>query len=83
MLFAHAVLLRELPVHGGALVIDVLVGTFLTDTAAYAGDVSSAARWRQHVAQQDGRGPRVGFVGGTMGFWFAGLTRTGCRGSTR
>src|SRR5215217_722591 len=34
---AHAVLLRELPLHGGALVIDVLVATFLTDTAAYAG----------------------------------------------
>ena len=35
--FAHAVLLRQLPLHGGALVIDVLVATFLTDTAAYAG----------------------------------------------
>ncbi|HYY74283.1 MAG TPA: phosphatidate cytidylyltransferase, partial [Solirubrobacterales bacterium] len=35
--FAHVVLLRELPGHGGALVIDVLVATFLTDTSAYAG----------------------------------------------
>jgi phosphatidate cytidylyltransferase len=34
--FAHAVLLRELP-HGNAVIIDVLVGTFLGDTAAYAG----------------------------------------------
>jgi phosphatidate cytidylyltransferase len=34
--FAHAVLLRELP-HGGAVIIDVLIGTFLGDTAAYAG----------------------------------------------
>jgi phosphatidate cytidylyltransferase len=34
--FAHAVLLRELP-HGGGIVIDVLLGTFLGDTAAYVG----------------------------------------------
>lgn len=33
---AHAVLLRELP-HGDAIVIDVLVGTFVGDTAAYFG----------------------------------------------
>ena len=35
--FAHAVLLRELPEHGAALLVDVLVGTFVADTAAYAG----------------------------------------------
>jgi phosphatidate cytidylyltransferase len=34
--FAHAVLLRDLP-HGNAILIDVLVGTFLGDTAAYLG----------------------------------------------
>jgi phosphatidate cytidylyltransferase len=34
--FAHAELLRELH-HGGAILIDVLVGTFLGDTAAYVG----------------------------------------------
>jgi phosphatidate cytidylyltransferase len=34
--FAHAVLLRQLP-HGGGIVIDVLVGTFLGDTGAYLG----------------------------------------------
>ncbi len=34
--FAHAVLLRRLP-HGNAVLIDVLIGTFLADTAAYAG----------------------------------------------
>jgi phosphatidate cytidylyltransferase len=33
---AHAVLLRELP-HGDAIVIDVLVGTFIGDTGAYLG----------------------------------------------
>jgi len=34
--FAHAELLRQLP-HGGAVMIDILVGTFLGDTAAYLG----------------------------------------------
>ncbi|MBK5110040.1 MAG: phosphatidate cytidylyltransferase [Thermoleophilia bacterium] len=32
----HAVLLRELPDHGGALLVNVLIGTFGTDTGAYA-----------------------------------------------
>jgi phosphatidate cytidylyltransferase len=36
MAFAHAVLLRQLP-HGNGIIIDVLVGTFLGDTAAYLG----------------------------------------------
>lgn len=34
--FAHAELLRQLP-HGNAVLIDVLLGTFLGDTAAYVG----------------------------------------------
>jgi phosphatidate cytidylyltransferase len=34
--FAHAALLRELP-HGNAVIIDVLIGTFVGDTAAYVG----------------------------------------------
>ncbi len=34
--FAHAALLRELP-HGNAVIIDVLIGTFIGDTAAYIG----------------------------------------------
>jgi phosphatidate cytidylyltransferase len=34
--FAHAVLLRQLH-HGNGVIIDVLVGTFLGDTAAYIG----------------------------------------------
>src|SRR5204862_6880875 len=32
----HAMLLRELP-HGNAVVIDVLLGTFIGDTGAYVG----------------------------------------------
>jgi phosphatidate cytidylyltransferase len=34
--FAHAVLLRQLP-NGGGILIDIMVGTFLADTAAYLG----------------------------------------------
>ncbi len=34
--FAHAALLRELP-HGNAVIIDVLIGTFIGDTGAYLG----------------------------------------------
>lgn len=34
--FAHAVLLREV-LHGNAILIDVMVGTFLADTGAYLG----------------------------------------------
>jgi phosphatidate cytidylyltransferase len=73
--FAHAVLLRELPLHGGALVIDVLVATFLTDTAAYAG---GRLFGRHPLApklspNKTVEGLAFGFVGGTMGFWFAGL----------
>ncbi|MGH2966354.1 MAG: phosphatidate cytidylyltransferase [Solirubrobacterales bacterium] len=73
--FAHAVLLRELPAHGGALVIDVLVGTFLTDTAAYAG---GRLFGRHKLAptlspNKTLEGLAFGLVGGTMGFWFAGL----------
>ncbi len=34
--FAHAELLRQLP-HGGAITLDLALGTFLGDTAAYAG----------------------------------------------
>jgi phosphatidate cytidylyltransferase len=73
--FAHAVLLRELPLHGGALVIDVLVGTFVTDTAAYAG---GRLFGRRPLApnlspNKTVEGLVFGFVGGTMGFWFAGL----------
>ena len=56
--FVHAVLLRDLPFHGAALLIDVLVGTFATDTGAYA--VGSSLRQPQDHAEplteQDPRG---------------------------
>jgi phosphatidate cytidylyltransferase len=73
--FSHAVLLRDLPMHGGALLIDVLVATFLGDTAAYAagrlfGSRKITPRISPNKTLEGGIG---GFLGATMGFWFAGL----------
>ena len=73
--FAHAVLLRELPDHGAALLVDVLVATFVADTAAYAGG-RLFGRHRLAPALSPNKtleGLAFGFVGGTLGFWFAGL----------
>jgi phosphatidate cytidylyltransferase len=56
-------------------VIDVLVGTFLTDTAAYAGGRLFGRRPLAPSLSPNKtlEGLVFGFVGGTMGFWFAGL----------
>jgi phosphatidate cytidylyltransferase len=72
---AHAVLLRELPDHGGALLIDVLVGTFVADTAAYAtGRMFGSHKIAPNLSPNKTiEGLIGGFVIGTMGFWFAGL----------
>jgi phosphatidate cytidylyltransferase len=72
---AHAVLLRDLPDHGAALLIDVLVGTFLADTGAYAtgrmfGTHRLAPRLSPHKTVE---GLVGGFLIGTLAFWFAGL----------
>jgi phosphatidate cytidylyltransferase len=71
----HAVLLRDLPNHGGALLIDVLVGTFATDTAAYAsGRLFGTRRITPRLSPNKTlEGLIGGFVIGTMAFWFAGL----------
>ena len=71
----HAVLLRELPAHGAALMIDVLVGTFVADTAAYAtGRMFGSHRIAPTISPNKTiEGLVGGFVIGTMGFWFAGL----------
>jgi phosphatidate cytidylyltransferase len=73
--FAHAVLLRELPDHGGSLLIDVLVATFVFDTAAYAGGrMFGRHRLAPRLSPNKTlEGFAFGFVGGTLGFWFAGL----------
>ena len=73
--FAHAVLLRDLPFHGAALLVDVLVATFVADTCAYGG---GRLFGRHRLAptlspNKTVEGLIAGFVGGTMGFWFAGL----------
>jgi phosphatidate cytidylyltransferase len=72
---AHAVLLRDLPSHGAALLIDVLVGTFVADTAAYAtGRMFGSHRITPSISPNKTiEGLIGGFVIGTMGFWFAGL----------
>ena len=73
--FAHAVLLRELPDHGAGLLLDVLVATFLADTAAYAGGRLIGRHRLAPVVSPNKtvEGLACGFVGGTLGFWFAGL----------
>jgi phosphatidate cytidylyltransferase len=72
---AHAVLLRDLPSHGAALLIDVLVGTFVADTAAYAtGRMFGSHKITPNISPNKTiEGLIGGFVIGTMGFWFAGL----------
>jgi len=72
---AHAVLLRELPNHGAGLLIDVLVGTFVTDTAAYAtGRMFGSHKVTPNLSpNKTVEGLIGGFLIGTMGFWFAGL----------
>jgi phosphatidate cytidylyltransferase len=71
----HAVLLRDLPDHGAALLIDVLVGTFATDTAAYAtGRMFGSHRIAPELSPHKTiEGLVGGFLIGTMAFWFAGL----------
>jgi phosphatidate cytidylyltransferase len=70
----HAILLRELP-EGDGLFVDVLVGTFVGDTAAYFG---GRAYGRRPLAptispNKTVEGMLAGIVGGTAAFWFAGL----------
>jgi phosphatidate cytidylyltransferase len=71
----HAVLLRDLPSHGAALLVDVLVGTFVADTAAYAtGRMFGSHKVAPNISPNKTiEGLVGGFVIGTMGFWFAGL----------
>jgi phosphatidate cytidylyltransferase len=72
---AHAVLLRDLPHHGAALLIDVLVGTFATDTGAYAtGRTFGSHKIAPSLSPNKTlEGLIGGFLIGTMAFWFAGL----------
>ncbi len=73
--FAHAVLLRELPDHGGALLVDVLVATIVADTAAYLGGRSFGRHPLSPSISPNKtmEGLAFGLIGGVVGFWFAGL----------
>ena len=73
MAVAHAMLLRKLP-HGGGLVLDVLIGTFLGDTGAY---FAGRAWGRRPLSPRLSPNKTVeGLIGGiavaTFAFWFAG-----------
>lgn len=81
--FAHAVLLRDLPDHGAALLVDVLIATFLVDTFAYIGGRMLGERplAPRISPNKTIEGLAVGIVGGTAGFWFAGLYQDWLSGS--
>jgi phosphatidate cytidylyltransferase len=71
---AHGVLLRQVP-HGGALVLDTLIGTFMADTTAYFG---GRAWGRRQLAPRISpnktvEGLLTGIAGGTIAFWLFGL----------
>jgi phosphatidate cytidylyltransferase len=70
---AHAMLLRKLP-HGGALVLDTLIGTFIGDTGAYfGGRLWGRTRMSPRISpNKTFEGLVVGIAIGTFAFWFAG-----------
>jgi phosphatidate cytidylyltransferase len=71
---AHAVLLRGLD-HGGGLLADTLIGTFIGDTGAYFGGRLWGMRpLAPRVSpSKTVEGLVVGVLVGTVAFWFAGL----------
>ena len=73
--FAHAVLLRDLPSHGAALLVDVLVATFFTDTFAYIGGRMFGRHPLAPMISPNKtvEGLAIGILGGIAGFWLAGL----------
>jgi phosphatidate cytidylyltransferase len=71
---AHTVLLRDLP-HGNAILIDVLVGTFVGDTAAYLGGRTFGTRKLAPSISPNKtvEGLVIGFVVAVLAVWLAGL----------
>jgi phosphatidate cytidylyltransferase len=67
---AYAILLRKLP-HGGGIMIDVLIGTFVGDTAAYFGGRAWGRRpLAPHISpNKTVEGLITGIVFGTLAFW--------------
>ncbi|MBV9336688.1 MAG: phosphatidate cytidylyltransferase [Solirubrobacterales bacterium] len=75
--FGHTELLRELP-HGNSVLIDVLVGTFVGDTAAYAG---GRLFGRRQLAPRVSPAKTVeglvcGMLGAILAVFIAGLYQT-------
>jgi phosphatidate cytidylyltransferase len=71
---AHAIMLRELE-HGGGLVLAVLLGTFVGDTAAYLGGRSFGARplALKVSPNKTVEGLLCGVVVGALAVWWYGL----------
>jgi phosphatidate cytidylyltransferase len=71
---AHAIMLRELP-HGDGIVIDVLVGTFVGDTAAYLGGRAFGTRplAPRISPNKTVEGLACGIAGAAIAVWCAGL----------
>ncbi|MGZ4173248.1 MAG: phosphatidate cytidylyltransferase [Solirubrobacteraceae bacterium] len=71
---AHAVLLRNL-LHGDAIIVDVLVGTFLGDTGAYFGGRMFGRRplAPEISPNKTVEGMLIGMVVAVAAVWFAGL----------
>jgi phosphatidate cytidylyltransferase len=69
---AHAVLLRGLP-HGGGIVLDVLVGTFLGDTGAYLGGRMFGQRPLAPTISPNKtlEGLAIGMLCAVLGVWIA------------
>ena len=72
--FAHAVLLRD-SVHGGGIVVLVLVATFIGDTGAYFGGRALGRRKLAPTISPNKtiEGLIAGIVAGTAAAWFVGL----------
>jgi phosphatidate cytidylyltransferase len=70
----HAVLLRDSD-HGGGIVVDVLIGTFLGDTGAYLGGRMFGSRklWPRVSPNKTVEGLVIGLVTAVAATWFAGL----------
>jgi phosphatidate cytidylyltransferase len=70
---AHAILLRALP-HGGGILVDVLVGTFVCDIAAYFGGraVGATPLAPRISPSKTWEGLGIGIVVAVLAVWLAG-----------
>jgi phosphatidate cytidylyltransferase len=74
MAIAHAILLRGTP-HGDGIVVDILVGTFIGDTAAYLGGRTfGTRRLAPRISPNKTlEGLLCGIAGAVLATWCAGL----------